>query len=108
VKVMAYHQNNVAKALVDCFPAIGLDPTGFLWLQSKWRDPANRRKFFEDYAKEQLFDPLIAENWYSQTKDNIMSKKGAFSVINFYKCNMANALISLFPDLGLLKSRLNF
>ena len=36
---------------------------------------ANRRKFFEKMAASQGFDPLIAANWYTQTKETIMSYK---------------------------------
>jgi hypothetical protein len=32
-----------------------------------WANAAARRKFFEDYAKQNGFDPLIRENWYQST-----------------------------------------
>lgn len=35
----------------------------------------NQRKFFENYAKQNKFDPLIAENWYSQPRRKIMVMK---------------------------------
>eukprot|EP00026_Physarum_polycephalum_P001627 Phypoly_transcript_01629.p1 GENE.Phypoly_transcript_01629~~Phypoly_transcript_01629.p1 ORF type:complete len:1030 (-),score=139.53 Phypoly_transcript_01629:75-3164(-) len=107
VKVMAYHQNSIAKALLDCFPDIGLDSTRFLWAQSHWQDEKNRRKFFENYAKENSFDPLIAEKWYSQRKEDIMARKGAFSIVNYYKCSLPNAIISLFPETNFVKSKFN-
>jgi hypothetical protein len=40
-----------------------------------WDKSAERRHFFEDYAKENGFDPLIPDNWYSQSRDKIMSTK---------------------------------
>lgn len=41
-------------------------------------DIAYRRKFFEDYAKKNNFDPLNPENWYSRTKDIMETKVGLF------------------------------
>ena len=35
----------------------------------------NRRKFFENYARENDFDPLVPDNWYSQINNKIMSVK---------------------------------
>lgn len=40
-----------------------------------WRNPKNRRKFFEEYAKENGFDPYQPDNWYSQAKHKIEEKK---------------------------------
>jgi hypothetical protein len=34
-----------------------------------------RRKFFEDYAEANNFDPLIPENWYSQPTDKVRATK---------------------------------
>lgn len=33
----------------------------------------NRRKFFENYARKKGFDPLVAENWYSEPIHHIMA-----------------------------------
>lgn len=30
-----------------------------------WKESARRREFFERYAKDNNFDPLIPENWYN-------------------------------------------
>jgi hypothetical protein len=91
--------------------------------KAQWMDAANRRKFFENYAKEQRFDPLISENWYSQRKENIMARKvfkhnkikkakitviylqGAFSVVSYYKCSLSNAIMSLFPEVRFVKAK---
>lgn len=35
----------------------------------------NRKRFFEDYAKQQGFDPSISENWKKITYGNICSVK---------------------------------
>jgi hypothetical protein len=35
----------------------------------------HRKKFFEDYAAANEFDPLVPENWYSQSRQNILASK---------------------------------
>lgn len=45
-----------------------------------WHGINNRRKFFEEYAAANLFDPLEPEKWYSQSNTKIMS----FEVLDHY------------------------
>ena len=40
-----------------------------------WQAPANRRRFFEEFAKQHKFDPLAPQEWYSQSVKNIMQVK---------------------------------
>ena len=40
-----------------------------------WRIRANRRKFFEDFAREKEFDPHIAHNWHSLPRHHLFSAK---------------------------------
>ena len=40
-----------------------------------WKESSNRRKFFENYAKDQRFDPLVPQNWYNQSKHSLMVAK---------------------------------
>lgn len=40
-----------------------------------WSSVENRRNFFEKYAKENKFDPLLPENWYSQSRANMATIK---------------------------------
>jgi hypothetical protein len=59
-----------------------------------------RRKFFEKYAKDQGFDPLIPENWYSQTYENIVavtvSLKQTFTIYILIYINLVMLLCYLF------------
>ena len=47
-----------------------------------------RKNFFEQYAKINNFDPQVAENWYSQPLDLIMSHKvfifSIFLVLSYF------------------------
>jgi hypothetical protein len=36
-------------------------------LKFKWIDPAQKRNFFDQFAKSNKYDPLNVENWYSIT-----------------------------------------
>eukprot|EP00026_Physarum_polycephalum_P002873 Phypoly_transcript_02882.p1 GENE.Phypoly_transcript_02882~~Phypoly_transcript_02882.p1 ORF type:complete len:833 (+),score=72.23 Phypoly_transcript_02882:121-2619(+) len=71
-----------------------------------WNDVSNRRKFFENYAREIGFDPLIATNWYSQQMESIMSFKGAARVLFYHQNSASRALLDLFPDIGLNQDKL--
>ena len=44
-------------------------------LAELWNDPIRRRKYFENYARANDFDPLVPDNWYSQSKDKIVGMK---------------------------------
>lgn len=56
--------------------------------------PANRRKFFEDYAESNKFDPLIAAHWYKQPISNIMAVK--VHIIFYFYTYPSLYLISIF------------
>lgn len=40
-----------------------------------WFDIKTRKEFFMKFAKERGFDPLIADNWYSVSNDDLVSTK---------------------------------
>lgn len=47
----------------------------FNFLIVLWSKPEIRRQFFETYAANNGFNPLVAQNWYTQTREKIMSMK---------------------------------
>ena len=97
---MFYYEGSIANALLSLFPNIGLDPSKFrvrggnnspllslslffpplilMYFFIVWKDVKQRRKFFIDYAKANGFDPLKANDWYSQPKERIMAVKVSF------------------------------
>eukprot|EP00026_Physarum_polycephalum_P001724 Phypoly_transcript_01726.p1 GENE.Phypoly_transcript_01726~~Phypoly_transcript_01726.p1 ORF type:complete len:978 (+),score=124.21 Phypoly_transcript_01726:128-3061(+) len=103
-RVLAYYNDSVSKALVYLFPDIGLDPSKFADYSNR-NNTENRKRFFELYAKENGFNPLVAHNWYLQTREKIMSSKGAHSVVYHHNNSVSQALIDLFPDIGLDKMK---
>jgi hypothetical protein len=40
-----------------------------------WDKVENQRKLFENYARDNEFNPLIPDNWYSQPKEKILNYK---------------------------------
>eukprot|EP00026_Physarum_polycephalum_P003234 Phypoly_transcript_03244.p1 GENE.Phypoly_transcript_03244~~Phypoly_transcript_03244.p1 ORF type:complete len:742 (+),score=88.29 Phypoly_transcript_03244:221-2446(+) len=99
--VVMYHGDSVSKALMDLFPNIGLDIYRFRGPLSFWSDPANRRKFFENYAKENNFDPLQPHAWYAQPLSKIAHHERARGVLPHYGESIPRALAELFPDIGI-------
>lgn len=83
-----YYQGSFSKALMNIYPDIDLTKSGFystscpscclsncLLIEMHWDDPADRKLFFDGFAKEYAFDPLIPENWYSIPAERIKSYK---------------------------------
>jgi hypothetical protein len=96
--ISAYYNGSVRKALLDVFPTIGLVKSKFwpkrvlsshsllfspllvahsfnILFTAIWHDAKNRREFFQNFAIENRFDFLVAANWYSLTREKIMSAK---------------------------------
>ena len=142
------------------FPEIGLDETKFEFHQSiyllyftlfaftslsssflscfisalqRWQDTGKRREFFEEFAAENDFDPLVAGNWYKVYPDAIQDREvfflffffsfscftysfssfillvlniiqGADSLLHCYQGSVGRALAHLFPDVGIDQS----
>eukprot|EP00026_Physarum_polycephalum_P015371 Phypoly_transcript_16035.p1 GENE.Phypoly_transcript_16035~~Phypoly_transcript_16035.p1 ORF type:complete len:284 (-),score=54.79 Phypoly_transcript_16035:37-840(-) len=61
-------------------------------------EPVFRRRFFEEYARDNDFDPLDPENWYSITTKDIETKPGGSTVLKYHKDSPIRALVSLFKE----------
>lgn len=86
-----------------------------------WQSELNRRMFFVNFAKANAFDPLIAENWYTVQKDQVTQSKvqytklrahsfifilkGGSRVLYYSNNSVPKALVELFPDIGLDKTK---
>ena len=89
-------------------------------LPATWNSPQQRRQFLENYAKQNLFDPLIPYNWYLH-KTRLQSERvckfilrnvfkliiqGINLVILHHSSSVSKALVDLFPEIGFDKSKL--
>lgn len=80
----------MVNALVHLFPAVPFDKTKFrflpsmmintdfvarqcscLVLDSFWKDLRNRKQFFDEFSVSKRFNPLIPEEWYSVTANDV-------------------------------------
>lgn len=102
--MLDYYNGSLVKALEDIYPNIGLRremfaflhrmllffplfyscPSDFhtLFIGGYWSEPKNRKRFFDEFARDSNFDPLVPENWYSVTTNEIEQRK-VFSPLSF-------------------------
>eukprot|EP00026_Physarum_polycephalum_P001339 Phypoly_transcript_01340.p1 GENE.Phypoly_transcript_01340~~Phypoly_transcript_01340.p1 ORF type:complete len:1070 (+),score=142.73 Phypoly_transcript_01340:227-3436(+) len=107
--IVQHYEGNYIDALMGLFPDIGLDKTKFKSLpRNYWGDLANRREFFREFAANEGFDALLPENWYNMNVTRFQSYKGGFAVLSYYEGDWTKALIHVFPDIGLDKSKLTY
>eukprot|EP00026_Physarum_polycephalum_P002904 Phypoly_transcript_02913.p1 GENE.Phypoly_transcript_02913~~Phypoly_transcript_02913.p1 ORF type:complete len:747 (+),score=87.92 Phypoly_transcript_02913:75-2315(+) len=98
--VMRMYDKSLVRMLLDIFPSILWDPSLFLSIPNNyWFESSNRRKFFEKFAKQKRFDPLIASNWSDFRPRHIIAKGGA-TVLQYYGGDVQAAVRHLFPDLS--------
>jgi hypothetical protein len=60
------------------------------FVKALWIEENERRKFFEDYAKEKSFDYSDPNSWYSQVAEHILANPVCFNFILLCYFVMAN------------------
>eukprot|EP00026_Physarum_polycephalum_P001933 Phypoly_transcript_01936.p1 GENE.Phypoly_transcript_01936~~Phypoly_transcript_01936.p1 ORF type:complete len:910 (+),score=132.37 Phypoly_transcript_01936:109-2838(+) len=105
---LEYYNGTISAALVHLFPDIGLDATKFNSMpRNYWDSTQNRRQFFEKFAEDRGFNPLVAENWYSVRAEDLLERKEGKTMQYLYQANLGNALIQLFPEVPLSSVKLH-
>eukprot|EP00026_Physarum_polycephalum_P001573 Phypoly_transcript_01575.p1 GENE.Phypoly_transcript_01575~~Phypoly_transcript_01575.p1 ORF type:complete len:894 (+),score=113.77 Phypoly_transcript_01575:551-3232(+) len=102
--VISYHNNSIAQAIVELFPFIGLEKSQF-WSKGIWYQKSNRRRYFEHFAKANGFDPEDKDSWYLHVKEGTMDPEEIAKVIWYHRNSVTQALVDLFPNIGLEKSQ---
>jgi len=98
--VVSKYEYSFTNAMMHLFPEIGLEPDKFAVVPRQyWLDMNNRRRFFEKFAQQKRFNPLIPNNWYDVPSRTILAAKGAGRLLAYYQGSYAKALIHLFPEL---------
>eukprot|EP00026_Physarum_polycephalum_P003660 Phypoly_transcript_03673.p1 GENE.Phypoly_transcript_03673~~Phypoly_transcript_03673.p1 ORF type:complete len:675 (+),score=95.36 Phypoly_transcript_03673:213-2237(+) len=106
--VLNWYGGSFTRALMHVYPDIGLERKKFAHLPSgHWSDRANRKQFFDAFARENHFDPLVSENWYSVSRQAVLSKPGS-SVLEYYDRSLVKALEDVYPDIGLRREMFAF
>eukprot|EP00026_Physarum_polycephalum_P002518 Phypoly_transcript_02525.p1 GENE.Phypoly_transcript_02525~~Phypoly_transcript_02525.p1 ORF type:complete len:833 (+),score=92.99 Phypoly_transcript_02525:54-2552(+) len=104
--VLTYYKGSYVKALIDLFPNIGLDYSKFSVLPNgHWFQAKNQRYLLKTFARSKKFDPLVPENWYSITPDQILSFRGASQVLQHHQGSLPLALQALFPEVSFDKMK---
>jgi len=102
------HKGSWSKALMHIYPDIGLDHDKFSSISKRyWAEAGNRKGFFDNFALENNFDPLVPENWHTLPIAQIKSAKRARSVLKYYQGNVRRALLGVYPNIGLNFRRRN-
>eukprot|EP00026_Physarum_polycephalum_P001974 Phypoly_transcript_01978.p1 GENE.Phypoly_transcript_01978~~Phypoly_transcript_01978.p1 ORF type:complete len:752 (+),score=127.08 Phypoly_transcript_01978:45-2300(+) len=96
-----YTGQSVIAALLDIYPDIDFDRSKFSLPNKYWEDPLKRKNFFDQFASENGFDPLVPENWYSVSSNELRETKSYSSVVQYYKGGIVAALMDLYPNIGL-------
>eukprot|EP00026_Physarum_polycephalum_P002272 Phypoly_transcript_02278.p1 GENE.Phypoly_transcript_02278~~Phypoly_transcript_02278.p1 ORF type:complete len:919 (+),score=129.98 Phypoly_transcript_02278:81-2837(+) len=107
--ILGYH-DNLATALIYVYPNIGLNPGKFEGKKTGifWASAGERRKFFDSIARALNLDPLLPATWYSLKPSVITSHKDGIAVLKYHNMNVRQALMELYPNIGLHKSRFVF
>eukprot|EP00026_Physarum_polycephalum_P002189 Phypoly_transcript_02194.p1 GENE.Phypoly_transcript_02194~~Phypoly_transcript_02194.p1 ORF type:complete len:921 (+),score=154.23 Phypoly_transcript_02194:106-2868(+) len=89
------------KMIEMLFPNLHLEEAKFnIFPVGFWKSMVNRKKFLDDFARENKFDPLIAQNWYKITTRQFRAMKGS-GLLNHYENIYSKAIINVYPNIGL-------
>jgi len=81
---------------------IDLDVENFIFRpRGYWEDIANRKAWFDNFARRSGFDPLNAERWYRVNRLQFLDHKSACSVFHYYHGSFIHALQDVYPYLHL-------
>jgi len=99
---------------VHLYPNVHFDLAKFPAVTKKfWEEAVNRKEFFDSFARNNQFDPLLPRNWYSISIPQIHAAKGAgllkyysqlyanedtTSERQYWKSILARALASVYPS----------
>jgi len=101
MSVLKYHKGSHVVALSQVYPELSLQKEKFPNAEEGWYELANRKVFFDEFAKSRQFDPLIPEMWYPITKQDIL-RAGGKGILSFHISHVA-ALRKLYPGVKFKK-----
>jgi len=90
--------NSLSKAVMAAYPDIGLIEQKFGAARNFWRINENVKLFFDEFAKQRHFDPLIPENWYKVGSGEIRREPKGGSVLQRFGRSLAKALFVAYPS----------
>eukprot|EP00026_Physarum_polycephalum_P003386 Phypoly_transcript_03397.p1 GENE.Phypoly_transcript_03397~~Phypoly_transcript_03397.p1 ORF type:complete len:737 (+),score=68.96 Phypoly_transcript_03397:178-2388(+) len=93
--VLLKNNNSPAKALMNIYPSIGINPALFQNIPVR-NTPS--RVFFDNFARNTGFDPLASENWYKTSLSDIIATKNGSAICRKYG-SMRKALTHAYPEI---------
>jgi len=88
-------------AIMDAYPSIYFEPAkfknAFKGPKVHW-DAKARKNFFEEFARNNGFDPLLASSWYRISTTAILKENRGTYILKCYKGSLVAALLDLFPE----------
>eukprot|EP00026_Physarum_polycephalum_P017934 Phypoly_transcript_19329.p1 GENE.Phypoly_transcript_19329~~Phypoly_transcript_19329.p1 ORF type:complete len:214 (+),score=30.36 Phypoly_transcript_19329:89-643(+) len=98
---MAKQFSSHFRMLASAYPTIKFDYSKFHYkYKGYWEHSSNHKLFFDNIAKENNFDPLIANNWYSFGMKYFLKRKGS-RLLRAYNSSHITALMKIYPNIGL-------
>eukprot|EP00026_Physarum_polycephalum_P003033 Phypoly_transcript_03042.p1 GENE.Phypoly_transcript_03042~~Phypoly_transcript_03042.p1 ORF type:complete len:819 (-),score=106.58 Phypoly_transcript_03042:30-2486(-) len=99
--VLKRYNRSIYAVVQDIFPHHVWDESKFTLKTKKYWNSDRIRQFFDKYAKDHNFNPLIPENWYSITEVIFEQQKDGKSILNmFYKGSFKQAVKDIYPDVS--------
>eukprot|EP00026_Physarum_polycephalum_P001189 Phypoly_transcript_01190.p1 GENE.Phypoly_transcript_01190~~Phypoly_transcript_01190.p1 ORF type:complete len:754 (+),score=55.74 Phypoly_transcript_01190:1305-3566(+) len=89
----------VKATIASLFPEIGIDKHEFR-KHNYWADQANRKEFLDRYAKAHMFDPLVAQNWYSTRLKHLLKMGCSSAALKDWK-DYKDMILNTYPNIGL-------
>eukprot|EP00026_Physarum_polycephalum_P004291 Phypoly_transcript_04309.p1 GENE.Phypoly_transcript_04309~~Phypoly_transcript_04309.p1 ORF type:complete len:715 (+),score=105.32 Phypoly_transcript_04309:82-2145(+) len=97
--ILHYYQESFSNAIFHVYPNIGVRKEKFtIYHVGHWDEYENRKKFFDDFAKDHGFDPSIPENWYKINAHQINSRKDSDMLLRRYH-NFTDAIAEAYPNI---------
>jgi len=109
---MTAYSNNYGKYVESVqflFPELNLEKKKFAKnvIRIQWRKTSVRKEFFNNYAKENGFDPLVPDNWYKVRYRalSLYNKNWRFVMLKHFERKLSNCLMDVYPNIGLQQSK---
>eukprot|EP01114_Cavostelium_apophysatum_P023739 TRINITY_DN9046_c0_g1_i1.p1 TRINITY_DN9046_c0_g1~~TRINITY_DN9046_c0_g1_i1.p1 ORF type:complete len:1029 (-),score=223.52 TRINITY_DN9046_c0_g1_i1:186-3272(-) len=98
-RLLDKYNNSIYQLVKNVYSDIHWNPDDFVTppLPGKWIDEKNRRKFFDDLAKE--FDVKKKSDWAKVTRKDVYARGGA-GLLRHYNSSVYQALQSIYPEMN--------
>eukprot|EP00026_Physarum_polycephalum_P006545 Phypoly_transcript_06593.p1 GENE.Phypoly_transcript_06593~~Phypoly_transcript_06593.p1 ORF type:complete len:538 (+),score=63.89 Phypoly_transcript_06593:122-1735(+) len=106
VTVLDKYGRSLPRALVDIYPEFNKDPWFASCMRNRTYNLEELRKFFDELAKSQGFDPIVPENWVSVNSELVSSHKIGKSILEMYQGSLDRALQKTYSNFESVRSRM--